>query len=68
MYIKLPGGRLYPGGYIVPCDVHKVVKDTKGGVMGAYVRLSSEDGQLKWVQYTGIDNLISNAEAEREEV
>ena len=68
MYVKLPGGRLAPGGYIVPCDVQDVVKDERGGIIGAYVRLSSEDGTLSWVQYVRVDNLVSDAEAESGDV
>jgi hypothetical protein len=66
MYVKLPGGRLFPGGYIVPCEVHHMVNDTRGGVMGAYVRLSSEDGHHSWVQYVKVDLLLNDDEAERE--
>jgi len=65
MYVKLPGGRVAPGGYIVPCEVHHLVTDTRGGVMGAYIRLSSEDGSLSWVQYVKVDQLLNDDEAER---
>jgi len=66
MYVKLPGGRLSPGGYIVPCDVHHEVKNGRGGVIGAYVRLSSADGRHSWIQYVKIDQLINDDEAEHE--
>jgi hypothetical protein len=68
MYVKLPGGTRSPGGYIVPCEVHHIVNNTRGGVMGAYVRLSSEDGTLSWVQYVRVEQLMNDDEAEREEV
>jgi hypothetical protein len=69
MYVRLPGGRLIPGGYIVPCDVQKVVKEPRDGrVIGAYVRLSSEDGRYAWIQYVHVDDLISDSEAESEQI
>jgi len=68
MYVRLLGGRLYPDGIIVPCDIMRKVADTKGRVIGAYVRLSSEDGSVSWVQYAKVNQLINDEEAEREEV
>jgi hypothetical protein len=69
MYVRLPGGRLAPGGYVVPCDVQKAVREPRDGrVTGAYVRLSSEDGTLSWVQYVRFDDLVSDAEAESGDV
>lgn len=64
MYVKLPGGRIAPGGYIVPCETKRVVMDSLGGVIGAYVRLSSEDETMHWVQYVRVGQLLSDEEAE----
>lgn len=64
MYVKFPGGWRSPGGYVVPCEVHHEVMNTRGGVMGAYVRLSSEDGSVSWVQYVRVEQLINDDEVE----
>jgi len=68
MYVKLPGGRLVPGGYVVPCDVIREVKDERGGVTGAYVRLSSVDGHYAWVQYVRVNQLLNDDEVENGQI
>lgn len=68
MYVKLHGGRQSPGGYIVPCVVQHPVMDERGGMTGAYVRLSSEDGLVSWIQYVKVEQLMNDDEAERDEV
>ena len=64
MYVKLSGGWTSPGGYVVPCEIHHPVNDSRGGVIGAYVRLSSEDGSVSWVQYVKVEQLLNDDEAE----
>jgi hypothetical protein len=67
MYVRLHGGRIARGGYVVPCDVIKVVKEPRDGrVIGAYVRLSSEDGSVSWIQFVKVEFLLSDDEVENE--
>jgi len=67
MYAKFPGGKLSPGGcYIVPCVVQREVKDERGGLVGAYVRLSDEKGIYSWDVFVKANQLLSDGEAEHE--
>lgn len=66
MYVKFPGGRRARGGYVVPCEVITEVKDERGGVCGAYIKLSDVNGDCEWRQYVTIDKLINDDEVEDE--
>ena len=69
MYVRLHGGRIARGGYVVPCDVIKVVKEPRDGrVIGAYVRLSSVDGHYAWVQYVRVNQLLNDDEVENGQI
>lgn len=62
MYVKFDGGTRNPGGYVVPCDVVKTFS------WGALVVLSSADGAHEWRQYVNNSELLTDEEAERDEV
>lgn len=62
MYVRFDGGTRSPGEYIVPCKVLKRFE------WGAFVVLSSADGAHEWKQYVNNSELLSDEEAEREEV
>jgi hypothetical protein len=64
MYTKFPGGWHSPGGLIVPCDVEREVKDERGGLTGAYVRLTDEKGIYSWVIYVRASQLMNDDEVE----
>jgi hypothetical protein len=63
MYVEFPGGRRSPGGYVVPCELHHKIGET-----GWVVRLSNEAGTLSWLQYVRNSQLLTDEEAERDEV
>jgi len=43
MYVRLHGGRIARGGYVVPCDVIKVVKEPRDGRVVKVEFLLSDD-------------------------
>jgi hypothetical protein len=63
MYVKFPGGRRSPGGYVVPCELIRKIGNT-----GWIVLLSDEACTVTWQQYVRNNQLISDEEAERDEV
>lgn len=58
MYAKLPGGRLDPGGLIVPCEVITLMTH------GAVVKFTSEDGKTSWTSYVRNERLLQDSEVE----
>lgn len=68
MYVKFPGGWRNPGGYVVPCEVVSQVNDTRGGLVGAYVRLTAEDGSVSWSQYVRKEQLLNDDEVENDQI
>jgi hypothetical protein len=66
VYVKFANGRQVPGGYVVPCELVRQVRDTKLNVIGAYVQLTSEDGIHSWQQYADNSQLLEDSEVENE--
>lgn len=63
-YVKFPPGTSFPGGYVAPCTVVKMIPEHSPDPFGAYVKLSSVDGTTEWTQYVSTKQLISDEEAE----
>jgi len=61
MYVRFPGGRFAPSGYIVPCE-------PTGRTSGrqTQVILTNEEGDLSWAQWVQNEQLLTDAEVEGE--